>query len=82
MSVVATIAMLIVFVGSFVFYGIYLSYFPPPPGPPPLLPEAPDLVMIAVFLLVGLALAIVVALPADETNPGSAELLGGKPRAK
>ncbi|MET4170271.1 two-component system sensor histidine kinase AdeS [Bradyrhizobium sp. LA6.1] len=62
MSVVATIAMLIVFVGSFVFYGIYLSYFPPPPGPPPLLPEAPDLVMIAVFLLIGLALAIVVAL--------------------
>jgi len=62
MSVVATIAMLIVFVGSFIFYGIYLSYFPPPPGPIPMLPEASDWVMIAVFLLIGLALAIVVAL--------------------
>jgi Signal transduction histidine kinase len=62
MSVVATIAMLIVFVGSFIFYGIYLTYVPAPPGPPPLLPEAPDLLLIAFFLLVGLALAIVVAL--------------------
>lgn len=62
MSVVATIAMLIVFVGSFIFYGIYLTYFPPSPGPPPLLPEAPDLVLIAFFLLIGLALAIVVSL--------------------
>jgi two-component system sensor histidine kinase AdeS len=62
MSVVTTIAMLIVFVGSFIFYGIYLTYFPPPPGPPPLLPEAPDLLLIAFFLLIGLALAILVAL--------------------
>ncbi|KIZ43345.1 MULTISPECIES: ATP-binding protein [Rhodopseudomonas] len=62
MSVLATIAMLIVFVGSFIFYGIYLTYFPTPTGPPPLLPEASDLVLMAVFLLIGLALAILVSL--------------------
>ncbi|MBB4199815.1 two-component sensor histidine kinase [Rhodoblastus sphagnicola] len=62
MSVVATIAVLMVFVGSFIFYAIYLSLFPPPPEPPPLLPEASDFVLVAVFLLVGLAVAIHVAL--------------------
>jgi len=62
MSVVATIAVLMVFVGTFLFYAIYLTLSPPPPGPPPLLPEAPDFVLFAVFLLVGLAVAIHVAL--------------------
>lgn len=62
MSIVAAIAILMVFVGSFIFYTIYLTWFPPPPGPPPLLPEAPDFALIAVFLLVGLAIAIHVAL--------------------
>ncbi len=62
MSAVAVIAILMVFVGSFLFYGIYLTWFPQPPGPPPLLPEAPDVMLIAVFLLLGLAIAIHVAL--------------------
>lgn len=62
MSVVAAIAVLMVFVGSFIFYSIYLTWFPPPPGPPPLLPEAPDFVLIATFLLLGLAIAIHAAL--------------------
>lgn len=62
MSVVATIAVLMVFVGTFIFYAIYLTLSPPPPGPPPLLPEAPDFVLFAVFLLVGLAVAIHAAL--------------------
>ena len=62
MSVVAAIAVLMVFVGTFIFYTIYLTWFPPPPGPPPLLPEAPDFVLIAIFLLLGLAIAIHAAL--------------------
>lgn len=62
MSVVVAIAVLIVFVGSFIFYAVYLTWFPPPPGPPALLPEAPDFVLIAVFLLLGLIIAIVSAL--------------------
>jgi two-component system sensor histidine kinase AdeS len=62
MSVVTVIAVLIVFVGTFIFYGIYLTWFPPPPGPPPLLPQAPDFVMVAVFLLLGLSIAIHMAL--------------------
>ncbi|MDQ2082684.1 ATP-binding protein [Xanthobacteraceae bacterium Astr-EGSB] len=62
MSVVVAIAVLMVFVGTFIFYGIYLAWFPPPPGPPTLLPEAPDFVLIAVFLLLGLAIAIHAAL--------------------
>lgn len=62
MTAVAAVAVLMVFVGSFIFYTVYLTWFPPPPGPPSLLPEAPDFVLIAVFLLVGLAIAIHVAL--------------------
>lgn len=62
MTAVATIAILMVFVGSFIFYTIYLTWVPPPPGPPPLLPEASDFALIAVFLLIGLAVAIHVAL--------------------
>ncbi|MFC0239135.1 ATP-binding protein [Rhodopseudomonas telluris] len=62
MSVVAAIAVLMVFVGTFIFYTIYLTWFPPPPGPPSLLPEAPDFVLIAIFLLLGLAIAIHAAL--------------------
>lgn len=62
MSVVAAIAVLMVFVGTFIFYSIYLSWEPPPPGPPPLLPEAPDFILIAIFLLLGLAIAIHAAL--------------------
>ncbi|MBK5959274.1 two-component sensor histidine kinase [Rhodoplanes elegans] len=62
MSIVAAIAVLMAFVGTFIFYGIYLTWFPPPPGPPSLLPEAPDFVLIAVFLLLGLAIAIHAAL--------------------
>lgn len=62
MSAVAAIAVLMVFVGTFIFYSIYLTWFPPPPGPPPLLPEAPDFVLIAIFLLLGLATAIHAAL--------------------
>ncbi|WP_245448192.1 ATP-binding protein [Bradyrhizobium nitroreducens] len=62
MSMVVAIAVLIVFVGSFIFYAVYLTWFPPPPGPPPLLPEAPDFVLIAVFLLLCLIIAIVAAL--------------------
>jgi two-component system sensor histidine kinase AdeS len=62
MSAVTAIGVLIAFVGTFVFYGVYLTWFPPPPGPPPLLPEAPDFILIAVFLLLGLTIAIIVAL--------------------
>ena len=62
MSVVAAIAVLMVFVGTFIFYSIYMTWFPPPPGPPPLLPEAPDFILIAIFLLLGLAIAIHAAL--------------------
>lgn len=62
MSAVAAIAVLMVFVGSFIFYSIYLTWFPPPPGPPPMLPEAPDFILIAIFLLLGLAIAIQAAL--------------------
>ncbi|HEY8066435.1 MAG TPA: ATP-binding protein [Methylosinus sp.] len=62
MSIVVATAVMIVFVGSFVFYGVYLTYYPPPPGPPPLLPEAPDFVLIAILLLVALILAIFAAL--------------------
>jgi two-component system sensor histidine kinase AdeS len=62
MSIVAAIAVLMVFVGTFIFYSIFLSWFPPPPGPPPLLPEAPDFILIAIFLLLGLAIAIHAAL--------------------
>ena len=62
MSIVAAIAVLMVFVGTFIFYSIYLTWFPPPPGPPPLVPEAPDFILIAIFLLLGLAIAIHAAL--------------------
>lgn len=62
MSVVVAIAVLMVFVGTFIFYSIYMTWFPPPPGPPPLLPEAPDFILIAIFLLLGLAIAIHAAL--------------------
>ncbi|RDV04596.1 ATP-binding protein [Undibacter mobilis] len=62
MGMVVVIAILMVFVGSFIFYTFYLTWFPPPPGPPPVLPEGPDFALIAVFLLVGLAIAIRVAL--------------------
>ncbi|NEW89689.1 HAMP domain-containing protein [Rhodopseudomonas sp. WA056] len=62
MSIVAAIAVLMVFVGTFIFYTVYLIWFPPPPGPPPLLPEASDFVLIAIFLLLGLAIAIHAAL--------------------
>lgn len=62
MSAVSAIAALIVFVGFFLFYAIFLTWHPPPPGPPPILPQAPDLILIAVFLLLGLIIAIFVAL--------------------
>jgi two-component system, OmpR family, sensor histidine kinase AdeS len=62
MSFVVAIAVLMVFVGSFIFYSIYLTWFPPPPDPPTLLPEAPDFILIAIFLLLGLVIAIHAAL--------------------
>lgn len=62
MSSVAAIAALIVFVGSFIFYRIFLTYYPPPPGPPPMIPQAPDFLPIAFFLLLGLIVAIFFAL--------------------
>lgn len=62
MSFVVAIAVLMVFVGTFIFYSIYMTWFPPPPDPPTLLPEAPDFILIAIFLLLGLAIAIHAAL--------------------
>lgn len=62
MGAVAAIAALIVFVGSFIFYGILLIYYPPPSGPPPVFPEAPDFVLTAFLLFLGLIVAIIVAL--------------------
>lgn len=62
MASVAAIAVLIVFFGAFSFYAFYLRYFPPPPGPPPLIPQAPDFLMVAFFLLVCLIIAIFFAL--------------------
>ena len=62
MSAVSAIAALIVFVGSFIFYAILLHYLPPPPGPPPLFPTGPDFILIAFLILLGLIVAIIVAL--------------------
>jgi len=64
MSSVAVIAALIVFVGSFLFYAIFLTYYhyPEPPGPPPTFPNARDFTLLAFFILLGLIVAIFVAI--------------------
>lgn len=63
MSAVAVIAAMIVFLGFAIFYAILFTYWPPPDnGPPPLLPTGPDYILIAIFVLLSLVLAIIVAL--------------------
>lgn len=61
MSAVTIIAVLIVFVGSSIFYGLLLLYRPPV-GPPPLFPGSRAFILTAFLLLLGLIVAIVVAL--------------------
>lgn len=62
MSAVAVIAVLLVFVGFSIFYAALFALWPPPPGPPPLLPTGPDYLLTAVFLLICLVIAIFIAL--------------------
>jgi two-component system sensor histidine kinase AdeS len=63
MSAVAVIATLLLFVTFIASYAIYLSYFPPAPADmPSLLPEPQDYALLAICLLIGLSIAIVIAL--------------------
>lgn len=65
MGLVALITTLIVFVGSFVIYGVLYTFFLPPPSSAPqdmLIPQAPDYLIFAALLLAALIVAIIIAL--------------------
>ncbi len=49
------------FIGSFIFYALVFTYFPPS-GAPPIFPTGPDFILIAVLVLLGLIIAISLAL--------------------
>lgn len=85
MSAVAVIAVLMVFVGFTIFYAALFALWPPPPGPPSLLPTGPDYILTAIFLLIGLMIAIFVALrlarriltPLNSVAEGARKLAAG-----
>lgn len=62
MGFVSAITTLIGFVGSFIAYALFFDYLPPLPGPNNFLPHAPDYLIVAIFLLLGLIVAVVIAL--------------------
>ncbi|WP_395065763.1 ATP-binding protein [Paraburkholderia silvatlantica] len=63
-GLVSVITTLIVFVGSFVLYGLLFTFSPPAPdtAQESLIPHAPDYLIFAVLLLVGLIVAVILAL--------------------
>ncbi|WP_244106386.1 ATP-binding protein [Burkholderia anthina] len=63
-GLVSVITTLIVFVGSFVLYGLLFTFSPPAPGTTQesLIPHAPDYLIFAILLLVGLIVAVILAL--------------------
>ncbi|MGJ7504004.1 MULTISPECIES: ATP-binding protein [unclassified Variovorax] len=63
MSLVSAITTIIGFVGSFIAYALLFRFLPPPPGPPEtFLPQGPDYLIVAMFLMLGLIAAVVIAL--------------------
>ncbi|GLU31948.1 ATP-binding protein [Trinickia caryophylli] len=63
MGLVSAITTLIAFVGSFLIYGLLYTFWPPA-GPPEdmFIPEAPDYLIFAAVLFVGLVIAVILAL--------------------